>query len=55
MLGGNFPQPSVAQQMYLGLLVISTANFGQHFASKSSQLGLPLLTNTLFTAWKKLE
>ncbi len=29
MFGGNFPQPSVAQQMYTGLLVISTANFGQ--------------------------
>jgi hypothetical protein len=57
MLGGNFPQPSVAQQMYTGLLVISTANFGQPFCFKELAAWSPVVdkSNTLFTAWKKLE
>ena len=57
MLGGNFPHPSVVQQMYTGLLVISTANFGQPFCFKELAAWSPVVdkSNTLFTAWKKLE
>jgi hypothetical protein len=57
MLGGNFPQPSVAQQKYTGLRVISTPNFGQPVCFKELAAWSPVVdkSNKLFTTWKKLE
>jgi hypothetical protein len=53
MLGGNFPQPSVAQQMYLGLLVISPANFGQHFCFKELAAWSPVVDKYPVQRWEE--
>jgi hypothetical protein len=57
MLGGNFPQPSVAQQKYTGLRGDQHPQFWPACCFKELAAWSPVVdkSNTLFTACKKLE